>query len=102
LLTDAVATGFAAPTTRVLTGLGDISGDSTIIRVNNVQQAINTGDQGTGNYANSVLYIGRRGGTSLPLSGQIYSLITRFSATNMDAANITNTETWLNGKTGAY
>jgi hypothetical protein len=102
LLTDAVATGFAAPTTRVLTGLGDISGDSTILRVNGAQADADTGDQGTGNYASSVLYVGRRGGTTLPLSGNIYSLITRFSAANLDAATITSTETWVNFKTGAY
>jgi hypothetical protein len=32
-------------------------------------------DAGTGNLANAVLYIGRRGGSSLPLKGRIYGLL---------------------------
>jgi hypothetical protein len=32
-------------------------------------------DQGTGNYGNYPLYIGRRAGTSLPFNGHLYSLI---------------------------
>lgn len=99
-LTDAVAT-FAAPTTRVVTGVGDIAGDSTIIRANGTQQDQNTADQGTGNYLAYPLYIGRRGGTTLPFNGQIYNMIVRFGA-NLDAGAITSTETFVNEKTGAY
>ena len=33
------------------------------------------GDQGTGNYGNYPLYIGRRGGAALPFNGHIYGLI---------------------------
>jgi len=99
-LTDAVAT-FAAPTTRVVTGVGDIAGDSTIIRANGTQQEQDTADQGTGNYLAYPIYIGRRGGTTLPFSGQIYNLIVRFGA-NLDAGAIYSTETFVNEKTGAY
>ena len=99
-LTDAVAT-FAAPTTRVVTGVGDIAGDSTIIRANGTQQEQDTADQGTGNYLAYPIYIGRRGGTTLPFSGQIYSMIVRFGA-NLDAGTITSTETFVNQKTGAF
>jgi hypothetical protein len=99
-LTDAVAT-FAAPTTRVVTGIGDIAGDSTIIRANGTQQDQDTADQGTGNYLAYPIYIGRRGGTTLPFNGQIYSMIVRFGA-NLDAGTITPTETFVNGKTGAF
>jgi hypothetical protein len=98
-LTDAVAT-FAAPTTRVLVGLGDISGDTSTLRVNGAQQDQDTGDQGTGNYLAYPIYIGRRAGTSLPLNGQLYSLVTRFAAT--DLTTVGQLETWINGKTGAY
>jgi len=45
--------------------------------------------------------MGRRAGTSLPLNGQIFSLIVRFGA-NLTADQITSTETWVNGKTRAY
>jgi hypothetical protein len=99
-LTDATAT-FAAPTTRVVTGIGDIAGDSAIIRVNGTQQDQDTGDQGTGNYLAYPMYVGSRGGTTLPLNGNIFSLIVRFGA-NLTTPQITDTETWVNGKTGAY
>jgi hypothetical protein len=98
---DGLANGFAAPTTNVVTGLGDISGNSVIIRVNATQRAIATTVQGTGNYLAYPLYIGRRGGTTLPFNGQMYGLITRFGA-NLTTTAISRTESWLNNKTGAF
>lgn len=94
-------TGFASPITSVLTGLGDISGDLATLRVNGTEAAQSTADQGTGNFLAYPIYIGRRGGTTLPFNGRLYSLIVRFGA-NLDANTITNTETWVNSKTGAY
>lgn len=91
----------AAPITSVLTGLGDISGDRATLRVNGVQISQATADQGTGNYGNLPLYIGRRGGTTLPFNGRIYGLIVRFGA-NLSSETIAATEAWMNGKTGAY
>ncbi|MEG0346520.1 MAG: hypothetical protein RR605_00560 [Acinetobacter sp.] len=60
---------------RVITAKSKISSNLNNVRVsggvyNNVSTA-----QGTGNYGNYPLYIGRRGGTSLSFSGHIYSLI---------------------------
>ena len=98
---DGLANGFAAPTTNVVTGLGDISGNSVIIRVNATQRAIATTVQGTGNYLAYPLYLGRRGGTTLPFNGQMYGLITRFGA-NLTTTAISRTESWLNNKTGAF
>jgi hypothetical protein len=100
-LADAVATGIAAPVTRVLTGLGDIAGDSTILRANGTQADADTGDQGTGNYLAYPLYIGRRGGTALPFNGRDYGIIVRFGA-NLSTPTIVQTESFLNQKTGAY
>jgi hypothetical protein len=101
-LQSAVASnGFAAPITNIVTGFGDISGDTATLRVNGSQVAQDTADQGTGNYLAYPIYIGRRGGTSLPFNGQIYNLIIRFGA-NLTTTQITTTETWVNGKTGAY
>ena len=91
----------AAPVTNVLAGIGDISGDRATLRINGTQVAQSTADQGAGNYLAYQLFIGRRAGTSLGFNGQIYSLIVRFG-TNLDAGTITSTETWVNGKTGAY
>jgi hypothetical protein len=96
-----VTSGFAAPITNVVTGIGDISGDVVTQRINGTQVATSSGDQGTGNYLAYPLYIGRRGGTTLPFTGNLYSLIVRFGA-NLADLDITRTEEWVNGKTGAY
>jgi hypothetical protein len=92
---------YPAPITNILTGLGDIAADSERLRVNGIQVASNSDDRGTGNFLAYPLYIGRRGGTSFPFNGRIYSLILRFGS-NLDATTISNTETWVNGKTMAY
>ena len=89
----------SAPSTKIVTGLGDISGDTATLRFDGVQVATSTTDQGTGNYLAYPLYLGRRGGTSFPFEGHIYSLITRFGPT-LDAPTIASTETWVAGKTG--
>lgn len=92
---------FAAPITSVVTGIGDISGDVATLRVDNVQRAAVTTDQGAGNYLAFPLYIGRRGGSTFPYNGRIYSLIVRFGA-NLTTGQITSTEKWVNSKTGAF
>jgi hypothetical protein len=96
----AQATAVAAPITRVLTGIGDIGGDRSAIRLNGSHVAEATSDQGTGNYGNYPLFIGRRNNTSLPLNGRIYSLIVL--GRTATAAELTATETWINGKARAY
>jgi hypothetical protein len=53
----------------------------------------------TGNFLAYPLYIGRRGGTTLPFNGNLFSLILRFG-TNLSAATIRQTETWVGDKTG--
>ena len=98
---DTNVTGYAAPITNVVTGLGDISGDVSTVRVNGTQVGQSATDQGTGNYLAYPLYIGRRGGTTLPFNGQMYGLITRFGA-NLTTTAISRTESWLNNKTGAF
>jgi hypothetical protein len=97
----ASATSYAAPITNVLTGIGDIAGDISRIRVNGGNEVTTTTDQGVTNYLAYPLYIGRRGGTTLPFNGQLYSLIVRFG-TNLTTDTITSTETWVNQRTGAY
>jgi hypothetical protein len=96
-----VAAAFPAPITNVLACIGDIAGDASILRVNSVQVSQSTADQGTGNYLAYPLYIGRRGGTTQPFNGRLYSLIVRFGA-NLAANQITSAENWVNSKTGAY
>jgi hypothetical protein len=96
----ASANSLTAPITFVYSGLGDISGDSSILRSNGLQIASSAADQGTGNYGNYPVYVGMRGGATFPFSGRIYSVIIRAAATS--GVDLTNTETWVNSKTGAY
>lgn len=98
-LVQASASSYSAPITNVLTGIGDISGDLATIRVNGTQAAQNTADQGTGNFNAYPMYIGRRGGTSLPFNGRIYGLIVRFG-TNLNESQIKQVESLLAQKTG--
>ena len=89
----------AAPNTSVLTGLGDISGDALTLRRNGVVVDASSSDQGTGNFLAYPLFIGRRGGTSLPANIQLFGLIVRFSTANLDAGLISQTERWVAQKT---
>jgi hypothetical protein len=89
-----------SPTTNVLTGLGDISGDLMTLRVNGAQVATNTSDQGTGNYGNYPAYFYARAGTSLFFNGHDYGSIARGAAST--AAQITTGENYINNLTKAY
>jgi hypothetical protein len=89
----------SVPNTGVVTGLHDIPGDSSIVRLNGVASAAGTFDKGTGNFLAFPLYIGRRGGTTLPFNGRLYSLILRFGD-NLPTNTIEQVEAWVAGKTG--
>lgn len=67
--------GYYAPISAVLSGSSDISTDYSVLRVNGKVAGSNYADSGTGNYGNYPLYIGRRGGTSLPFNGWLYGLL---------------------------
>jgi hypothetical protein len=86
--------GYAAPITNVLTGIGDISGDLSTIRINSAQVATSAADQGTGNFNSYALTVGARVGGSLYFNGNLFGLITRFGA-NLTTQQITSTEQWL-------
>ena len=94
------AIGYTSPTTNVLTGIGDISGDIATLRINGAQVATNTGDQGTGNYGNHPAYFYARGGASTFFNGNDYGSIARGAAST--AAQIANGETYINNLTKAY
>jgi len=94
-----VRTGFAAPVSMVLTGLSDISAPRLDLRINGAQTT-STATQGTGNYGNYPLYIGARNNSSLFFNGRLYGLIARGAQSS--TAEISNTESWMNVKTGAY
>ena len=75
LASGANTTGYVSPASLVITGQSSISTPLSRLRINGVIKLTSTASQGTGNYGNYPLYIGRRGGTSLPFNGHIYSLI---------------------------
>jgi hypothetical protein len=87
------------PISNIVTGLGDISTDTTTIRIDGAQAATSSTDQGTGNYLAYPLYIGRRAGSLLPFTGRDYGLIVRFGP-NLSASTISSVEAWLGVKTG--
>jgi hypothetical protein len=91
---------FAAPITNVLTGLGDISGDSAILRVNGSQAASNTADQGTGNYGNYLLILFSRNAAGNFFNGRFYGGVVRGAQSS--AQQISDLESFMNTLTKAY
>ena len=107
-LTGLNSTTYTAPITNVLSCMFDIAQSvattEIVPRINGVtptSAVIGAVNAGAGNFTANPLYIGRRGGTTLPFNGRIYGMAVRFGA-NLTAAQITQMETWVNGKTGAY
>ena len=70
-----VVENFPAPHSAVLRGIGGISTNTCELLINGGYKRSASISQGTGNYGNYPLFIGRRGGTSLPFNGHLYSLI---------------------------
>ncbi|MEN9924071.1 MAG: hypothetical protein RL268_197 [Pseudomonadota bacterium] len=99
---------FTAPVSNVISANLDISGASRSAniqtRINGAANTSGGGGSGTGlgggNFGNHALYIGRRGGTTLPFNGRLYGLIVRGAAST--ATEIAQAESWMNSKTGAY
>ena len=89
---------YAAPRTDVVTMTADIGTDALAGRINGASVVTSATDQGTGNFANAVVYVGRRGGTTLPLNGRIFQLIVRGAAT--DSVTVINAEQYVAQKTG--
>ena len=65
---------YPAPNSAVISAKCSISTNTNKLVVNG-STFISSESQGTGNYGNYPLYIGRRGGVSLPFNGHIYGLI---------------------------
>jgi hypothetical protein len=96
----ALLSSFPTPTSLVMSGIGNISGDSVVLRLNGSQIASNTDNQGTGNYGNHPLYLFRRAGTSFPFNGRCYGLIVRGAQSS--TAQIQQGESYMNQLTKAY
>lgn len=101
-----IGSAVTPPVTRVVSGSFDIAGASRATeifpRINGAAASLSgfgAADAGTGNFLAYPLYIGRRGGTSLPFNGRLYGLITRFGA-NLTADQISQAERWMAQRTG--
>jgi hypothetical protein len=88
---------YLSPVTNVLTATFDIAGDSNILRLNGTQINQAIGDQGTGNFGAYPLYIGRRGGSTLPFTGQLYNLV--IAGKTVTSSQLTTIEKYVSSKT---
>lgn len=89
----------AATTTRVITGLAEIDPVNRVLRVDGSQVASDTiNSVGTGNFGNYPIYLGRRGGTTLPFNGRQYAIIVRSAFTS--GTDLTDAEAYVAEKTG--
>lgn len=93
---------YTSPFSAVTTAAFNIAAPSAQLRVNAVVTETDVGSQGTGNYGSYPLNIGGRnvssGTPSFPFPGYLYSLIVVGAAST--AAQISSTESWINGKEG--
>lgn len=90
--------GIPSPDSSVVSLLGYIADDVSVIRRNGVVGASSSSDLGTGNYGNHPLYLFRRGGTTLPFNGLFYGAIIAGAA--YSASQIASAERYLAGKSG--
>ena len=86
--------GYAAPNSAILSSKMDLSkelySDQLKVRINATDKTYSSASTAQGgNFANTPVYIGRRGGISSPFNGHIYSLIVAGRlATESETANI--------------
>lgn len=99
VIPSATATGYTAPHVAVITLKADISSDILVLRVNGVEAATASGDQGSGNYGNYTLNIGARNdGASLGFVGNLYGLIIHKGIA--DDRTLALYENWARSKAG--
>ena len=75
VITEVSSPAILAPVSAVISVKSSILASVLSMRVNGALSASSNNSQGTGNFGNYPLFIGRRGGTSLPFNGHIYNLI---------------------------
>ena len=89
---------YAAPVTQVITAANNIATPIATVTVNKTTSVSTPGSQGTGNFGNYPLFIGRRNNASLPLNGNIYQLIV--CGKTLSASELASTEAYVATKTG--
>lgn len=103
VLISRAASVFTAPITNVTScnyniGAADFNTE-VLPRVNGqVPTLSGSGNAGTGNFSNQPLYIGMRGGATLPFTGNLYGLLVRGAFS--DPATVLNAESFMALKSG--
>lgn len=92
VLTEVSTPAILAPVSAVISVKSSILASVLSMRVNGALSASSNNSQGTGNYGNYPLYIGRRGGTLLPFNGHIYGLISIGKLTTDDETAVIEKE----------
>jgi len=95
-----LSTGDVSPITSVLSGSSSISTPLMTFRKNATAVSSSSASQGTGNFGNWPLYIGRRNNASDPFEGRIYQMVV--CGKTLSASELASTEAFVNQKTGAY
>jgi hypothetical protein len=89
---------FTAPISNVVVVTHDIIGDLSAMRVNSAANGTNgTSDKGAGNFGNYPLFMGRRGGTTMPHNGQLFGLVARGALSSI--SEVQQTEKLMANKT---
>ena len=91
---------YKSPDTRIVSGIGNISGGQSTLRLNGSQVASNMVGQGSGNYGNYPLYLFARNQSSLFFNGLAGPIIVRGAQSS--AAEIANAENWINAQQKVY
>lgn len=98
IIATARAASTLVSTDYVLTGIGDISSDTAVVRRNGVQLGSSATNQGGGEYRSDVVYLGSRGGTARFFNGRLYGLIVVNRI--LTAEELAASEKWMASKMG--
>lgn len=94
------AAGYPSPISAIASAVMDIAAPISTLRINGVVAQSSSASLGSGSLGNYPLYIGRRGGATLPFNGRIYGLLIRGAATSNSTIN--NVERYLNQKAKVF
>ena len=90
------AAGYPSPISAIASAIMDIAAPISTLRVNGALAQSSSVSLGSGSLGNYPLFIGRRGGASLPFNGRLYGLLIRSGAAN--DAQVAKVERLLNQK----
>lgn len=92
----ATPASYPAGSDHVVTGIGGIALDTSIIRVNGAQVGSSAVDQGTGNYGNLALYLFSRSTPANYFGGRFYGSIGNARSSGVTAAEMAAMEQYIN------